>query len=80
MKTVKSLVVAVSLCAAFSFSAFGATSQEQAGQQGQTVRLAYYGHHYYYHRNYYHRDAYRYHYKKCWHDRYNRVYCRWYRY
>jgi hypothetical protein len=84
MKTVKSVVIAVSLCAAFSFSAFGATSQEQAGQQGQTMRLAYYGGNCWWHHGvkycrYYHRpNYYQRHYKRCWKGYYGRMHCRYY--
>ena len=82
MKTVKSLVVVVSLCAAFSFSAFGATSQEQAGQQGQTVRLAYvncWWHNGVRYCKQYQRDNYYRQYKKCWTGYYGRVHCKYYR-
>lgn len=89
MKTAKSLVVAASLCAVFSVSAFGATSQEQGAatqQQGQTMRLAYYygGHCWWRHGvRYCNNYPYRYHryhhrcYKTCWTGYYGRVHCQW---
>ena len=93
MKIVKSVAVAVSLCAAFSFSAFGATSQEQVGQQAQTVHLAYNGNYRNYgnygnYKNCWWRNGVRYcnhpkyqrtYYKKCWTGYYGRVHCKYYR-